>query len=310
MGVVRMLQEGTHQFDILDSESEFSPYKVLILADNITVSNELKIKLEDYIAKGGSVIATFESGLDPEKKDFNLKELGVRKKSDGPIAEDGKPVRGRPIGRHAYAEYIIPSGPIGKGLEETEHVMYMKGMQVATLPGSRILLNIVESYFNRTWEHFCSHRQTPSSGEIGNPAVVKNGQVIYFAHPLFTQYQKNAPRWCKVMFLNALNMLLADPMVKIKAPNSTLAAVNEQKENNRWILHLLHYIPERKGNDFDIVEDVIPLYDVNVSVRVPRRVKKVTMVPQNKNIKATTNNGRIEFNVPELVGHQMITLSF
>ena len=37
-------------------------------------------------------------------------------------------------------------------------------------------------------------------------------------------------------------------------------------------MHLLHYIPERRSQDIDIIEDVIPLYDVKVSIKVPEIV--------------------------------------
>ena len=29
----------------------------------------------------------------------------------------------------------------------------------------------------------------------------------------------------------------------------------------------MHYIPERRGEDFDVIEDAIPLYDVKLSVK-------------------------------------------
>ncbi len=47
-------------------------------------------------------------------------------------------------------------------------------------------------------------------------------------------------------------------------------------------IHLLHYIAERRGQAFDIIEDVIPIRDVRVTLRVPRRVQRVTMVPQER----------------------------
>jgi len=183
-------------------------------------------------------------------------------------------------------------------------------MDVEAAGGSVILANIINSYFDRTFEHFCSHRQTPSSGKAGSPAVVQNGRVIYFSHPIFTQYQKNAPRWCKVIFLNAVKILLPEPIVKLEAPTSTLTAVNEQSAENRWVLHLLHYIPERRGQDFDIIEDVIPIFNVKVSVKPPKRVKRVVQVPQNELLKSKQRDGRVEFILPELEGHQMIALDF
>jgi len=47
-------------------------------------------------------------------------------------------------------------------------------------------------YFNRTWEHFCSHRHTPSAGKPEYLAVVKHGHVVYFAQSVFSQCGQNA----------------------------------------------------------------------------------------------------------------------
>jgi hypothetical protein len=195
---------------------------------------------------------------------------------------------------------------MGEDLPETELVMYMKGLEVKPT-AAKVLLQTNVPYFNRTWEHFNSHKHTPSTGKPGYPAVTQNGKVIYFMHPIFAQYNKNAPKWCKQLVLNALKTLLPQPLVSTpKAPSSLLAFLNFQKSQNRRVLHLLQYIPERRGTDFDIIEDVIPLQNVAVSLNINTRAKTVKLVPENVSIPATSNNGRLEFIVPQLLGHQMI----
>ncbi|RPI01016.1 MAG: beta-galactosidase [Calditrichaeota bacterium] len=309
MGVTRMLQEGRHQFDLIDSRQDFSRYRVLVLPDHIPVTPEFAAKLETFVAHGGALIASFESGMDADKKEFALKSLGVRKKSDGPKDAEGRLVRGRFFPQNHYVEYLCPEDPIANGMAKTEYVMYARGMDVEAVHGDVLAWNVA-SYFDRTWQHYVSHLQTPSSGQQAGPAVIKNGSVIYFSHPIFSQYQKNAPRWCRQLFLNALEMLLPDPMVQVTAPSSTLATVNHQSAEKRYVLHLLNYIPERRGEDFDTIEEVIPLYNVAVSLKVDQTVRKVMCVPEFKTLKFTRREARIEFIVPELDGHQMILLEY
>jgi hypothetical protein len=310
MGVTRMLEQSARQFDVVDSASHLSRYKVVVLPDNIPVSEELAARLEAYLADGGAVIASFESGMDEAKSAFVLKALGVRLRSEGPRDLTGELVRGKVFMRGDYAEYVLPTGPIGKGLPETEHVMVVRGMDVQAEPGAEVLVNKVLPYFDRTYEHFCSHRQTPSSGRIGGPAVVRNGRAIYFANPIFTEYNAVAPRWDKQMFLNALDLLAPEPLVRHDGPTTMQVTVNEQAAENRWVVHLLHYIPERRSQHIDIIEDVIPLYDVKVSVRVPQHVEAVTCVPEREALAFERKGDRVEFVLPELVGHQMIALDF
>ena len=88
------------------------------------------------------------------------------------------------------------------------------------------------------------------------------------------------------------------------------AAINAQPEQNRWIVHLLHYIPERRGEAFDTIEDVIPLYDVSVSVRTPKQVKQVICQPMNMQMPFEERSGRVEFILPMIEGHQMAVIEY
>ncbi len=292
LGAVKLLQEGAVQFDIIDSHAVLDRYKVLVLPDNVPLSDDLKTRVQSYLAKGGTVLASFESGLTPDKKAFALEEWGVDLIGVAPYSPD----------------YIRTQGKIAKGLPDTELVMYEKGLEVKTRPGATVLVNVDKPYFNREWNHFSSHKHTPSSGEVAYPGIVQQGKVIYFMHPIFTQYAKNAPVWCKKLVLNALDILLPNPKVRHNGPTSLTVVLNEQPAQKREVLHLLHYIPERKGIAFDIVEDIIPLYNVSVSIHSSKKVSQVKLVPQGKKLPFTMNNGRIEISVPEVRGHQMLEL--
>ncbi|MCU0352756.1 MAG: beta-galactosidase trimerization domain-containing protein [Cytophagales bacterium] len=294
LGVVRMLQEGRHQFDVVDSQSDVSGYKVLVLPDAIPVNDALRQKLSAFVTEGGSLLVSHQSGLGPDKQAFNLPELGVQFVGEAPYSPD----------------FIVTNGgAIGKNLPKTELVMYLKGAEVKPT-GATVLAQANVPYFNRTWEHFNSHRHTPSAGKVGYPAVTQNGRVVYFMHPVFTQYARNAPRWCKQLVLNALDILLPDPLVRTPgAPSTLVATLNEQKLRNRQVLHLLNYVPERRGTDFDTVEDVPLLQNVQVSVRMARP-QTVTLAPENKPLRFSYANGRVETTVPELRGHQMVVFGF
>lgn len=309
-GATRMLEEAAHQFEIVDSAGDLVPYSVVILPDSIPVDEALAAKLQHYLDQGGKLIASFESGMDPQNRGFALKSLGVEMGDEGPRDRQGHLARGAVYSRGDYVDYILPKGEIGRGLPPTEHVMYIRGMAVQAQPGAEVLAELVPAYFDRTWEHFCSHRQTPAAGVPGAPAIVRNGNAIYFSSPIFKQYNQNAPLWCKRLLLNALNMLLPDPLIRHRGPSTLFVTLNTQPSQNRWIVHLLHYIPERRGVDFDVIEDVIPLHDVQVSVRVPQAVQSVVTAPQGTALDFTQQNGRVEFTLPKLDGHQMIELNF
>lgn len=308
-GIHSMLQEVGHQFDILDSQADFTKYKVLILPDEIPVDETLKAKIDAYLAEGGSLIASFESGMNADKSEFVLDALGVHMIDEGPRDRFGNLARGVHYERGDYAEYIIPEGVIGAGLPPTEHVMYIRGMAVNAQSDATVHAHITPSHFDRTYQHFCSHRQTPSSGETAGAAVIQNGQVIYFSSPIFSQYYYNAPKWCRTMFLNALDILLPNPVIKHAGPTTLEIMVNHQAAENRQVIHLLHYIPIRRSQ-IDIIEDVIPIYNIALSIRDDHSIKSVRLVPNNTELEFNVSDGRIEFTVPEINGHQMIEMAY
>ena len=293
-GAVRILQELRAQFNVLDSQSDLSPYKLLILPDRIQVSPALATKLEGFVASGGALIASYESGLDPNGEAFALPSLGVALVGDAPFSPD----------------FIVPRGDLGIGLPRTELVMYMKGKQVKALEGSVVEVETNVPYFNRTAEHFCSHRHTPSTGKPGYPGVVGKGRCLYFMHPVFEQYHANAPRWAKALIGNAINRLLPEPVLRVDGPSTLAATLTEQASQNRYIIHLLHYVPERRGRAFDVIEDVIPLHDLTVALKTPRAVRRVETKPGGQFLVHSVRDGRVGFTLPKLTGHEMISVEW
>lgn len=293
LGINRMLQECGYQFDILDLRMDFFKYKLLILPDEVPVDTALAKRLKSFVDLGGAVLASYRSGIDPDTGEF-APIFGISCKGPAPYSPD----------------FIAPGNAVSANLPAKEYVMYMQGMEVKALPGTEILAMVNRPYFNRTWKHFMSHCHAPSTGEPVYPGIIRNGNVIYFAHPVFSQYQNNAPSWCKQLVRNAINLLLPKPLLKHNGPSSLFTSINEQLDKNRWVVHLLHYIPERRSDTIDVIEDVIPLHELRISIRCPRPVKTVTCVPEGQCLEFKQDNDYVTFDLPKLYGHQMVAIDF
>jgi hypothetical protein len=309
-GATEMLEELAQQFDILDSKGDFLKYKVIVLPDRIPVAAELAGKLEAYLAQGGAVLASFGSGLTadmsgPAHPLFGIKTVDTAGSRD----LDGRDIRGVYFERHNYAEYVRPSPSLRAGLPDADLVMYIKGTGITALPKAEVLAEKHSSYFDRDYRHFCSHRQTPSSGTALGPAVIQTGKVVYFVHPVFEQYQMSAPRWCKQLVANALARLLPHPRVTHDGPTTLRLALNAQRGRSRLVLHCLHYIPERRCEALDVIEDVIPLSNVGIRVRTDTPVTEVRLVPAGAPLAhQPLGDGYVGFLVPSIQGHQMIEI--
>lgn len=309
-GAAMMLNEAGFQYDIVDSISDYSKYKLLILPDRIEMDDVLTDKIKAYIKSGGKVLASFESGMDAENNVFILNELGVVMQTEQLKARDGELARGRAIYRSEVADYIYPTGEIGSGLKQTEHVMYSKCVQVDAMGDAEVLTFVMEPVFYRTHDHYYSHMQAPSKGVHASAGVVGTDNTIYFAHAIFGLYRQYGMFWCRQMVVNALDILLGERLIKDSGPSTMLTTINNQTEKSRLVLHMLHYIPERRTVKMEIIEDVIPIYNINVSISAIKDVKNIYLAPQMTPIDYKIENGRINFTIDEVNGHQMVVLDY
>jgi hypothetical protein len=293
-GALRMLLESQQQFDFVDEQANWGHYRVIILPDNVLADEVLADKIRNYLHDGGKVIASYRSGLAPTGDRFALDEFGVSYVGPAPYQPD----------------YLRTREALDAGLADTEYAMYDKGLQVRPAENTDVLADLCPPYFNRTWEHFCSHRQTPPDlrEETDYPAITEccDGNVIYFAHPIFRGYRQQAVLWYKKLFLAALDRLMPDPLVTCGGPSTLQATLLRQEVENRCIVHLLHYIPERRGLAFDTIEDVIPLYNVPLSFKVPERPARVYLAPGREELDFDYDGGCVCLTVPEVVGHAVV----
>lgn len=298
-GIARLLMELSYQFDFIDSTFEFGNYRMLILPDVIPVNKELAEKLSQYIQKGGKVIASCQSGLSPDQKEFLCKELAVSYKGEAPYSPD----------------FIAPKGHLAKEMEAAEHVMYDRGTWVEAKEHADFIQLATRPVFNRSFEHFCSHLHSPSAREEVYPAVVGTRNTAYFIHPIFTTYQNMAPPWYKKLFKNEMERLLREPLVSHSGPSTVITNILEQKKENRAVLHLLHYVPVRKCKNLDIVDDIIPLYNVKVTIHLDKEIIRVYEAPDKEGLsfqqeKLSSGNYKVSFVIPGIEGHHMSVMEY
>lgn len=309
IGALRLLEESGMQFDLIDSLSDFGKYKLLVMADQVPVDAELELKLQSYMDKGGKILASFESGLAPSGKTFAMKSFGIDKIEIDDMDWKGEKSSGKDYFTNDYCDFVIPEGEIFSGLPRAEHSMYIRGLTVKAGRDTEVLSNTVKPWFYRSPEQFCSHQQTSSSGETGSPAITRLKNLLYFSHPVFTIYRKKCPLWIKKMVSNGIKMLI-DPRIFHNGPSTLKVMVNRQIEENRWIIHLLHYIPEKRAEQIEIIEDVIPLYNISLSLLTDLQPLGISIVPGNEKIEYTYNAHRADFSIPKIDGHCMIEVRF
>ena len=135
---------------------------------------------------------------------------------------------------------------------------------------------------------------------------MQHGRCGTIPFPIFGAYAQHGNVPYRLLVEKLLNRLLPAPLLRVTAPTSTEATVTRQK--NRTIIHLLQYCPERRATGLDLVEDVVPVFNVPVSVRLAKAPRQVYLAPGREPIPISYQDGRVNFTVPELRGHAMIVL--
>lgn len=292
-GAVRMLLEGKYLFNVIDLEEDFSKYKVIILPDQVRITDELERKLEVFFLGGGKVLATGQSGLKVDEDTFAI-DLGVQWLEENPYQPD----------------YFHPHFSI-RSLREASYVFYGKGEKVA-LDGGTVLGHRENPYFNRDVFTFCSHKHTPSNMQDSGPGMVESKQGIYFAWRVFEDYATKGSLPLKECVCYALDRLLGKEKTLVTSlPAQGIVTLMDQEKDGRYVNHLLYGAQVRRGEDIEIIEDILPIYDVKVDLQIPKEVKRVYLAPQMEDVHYEVDDeGVLHYTVPKVECHQMVVVDY
>jgi hypothetical protein len=293
-GLTRMMLELHHPFQFVDRLADFSPYKVLIAPDDIPFDDELAAKVQRYLDGGGALLVTHRAGLTPDGTRFAL-DLGVDYLGDAPDSPD----------------FFVAGEKLGPELGAYYQVLYDRGSRVRPHAGTEVLAHIGAPYFTRSHAQYMSHRHTPFDRVSDDPAVTQRGRVIYCHSPLFGAYRRHAVPHYREIIDNLLDRLA--PERAFTAPSLPTTAevglVRQPAAGNRTVVHLIHAVPQRRGEGVDVVEDVLPLEDISIGVRASENVRQVQLVPGEEALHHETKDGVTWVTVPKISGHQVVVFS-
>lgn len=283
-GAMRILMELGHQFLILDEFDDLSKFKLLILPDHVYLSDRLADKLEKFLEDGGKILASYFSGFSRETGEPMLKNWPIKS-----------------IKKSRYStNYLRPVGDkLGLDVEEYDYALYEPAAYVEVTGEVEVLAKVVDPYFDRTATHFCSHRQTPPYKDSGYPAIVRTPSIVYFAFPVFKAYKMHGFPMYKALVRNSINYLLPEPILKHNLPSTAEVVVRRCRGN--YIVHILHYVPQRRAEGIDIVEDVLPINDVNIALRA--HAKRAYSIPDGSELRIEQLEGYTRVFIPTVKGH-------
>jgi len=305
-GAVRMLLEEHLPFALLDREMDFSPFAVMIFPDAIRFDEKLTAKVGSYLQAGGKVFLTGESGLRSDHTGFAF-DLGADWEGASPFLPD----------------YIQPRADLRPEFTTAPFVHYQRSQRIKVRDGQS-LGEVYDPWFNRTFAHFSGHQHAPPRPDpSGYACGVRRENLVYLAHPSFAAYRAMGHLTCRRFVAKCLRHLLgAEEPVRTNLPSSARLTLTRQEEENRWMVHLLYATRlsrggaialdagtvQSAGRNVEVIEELLPLSNIDVSVRVGTPIHTVRLEPQGEEIPFREADGFVHFHLAGFCCHQMVAL--
>lgn len=292
-GCAKILLEGKYLFDVIDLESDFSKYKVIILPDIIRVDDRLNKILGEYVMNGGKLLASGESGItDNNNFAFDFGAEYIEKSKYQP-------------------SYFKPKFKPGD-LEISSYVMYSPGHVIKPFMGIEHG-EFLESYFNRDVFTFCSHQHTPPKLNRSSSGMTEGRDGIYIPWSIFNEYNQMGSYILKQMVIFALDRLLGkNKTLETTLPAQGIVTLQHQPDKHRYVQHSLYATPVLRGkkSSLEVIEDIIPVRNIDFIINPGRKIQSIYLAPQMIPLTFHQTDGIVKYKLDKLECHQMIVLEY
>jgi hypothetical protein len=291
-GTANMLLEMHYDF-VPANEKNLDSLTTLILPSEPCLSDAQAAAISEWVRRGGKLLV-FEAGALNSSKSHFLLDVGADY-----------------LGASEYdCDYTVVTTSLSARLVTSPFLNYSPGFRTKLTTGET-LAAIREPYFSRTYGHYNGHANTPYQLEDSVfPAVVRNGNILFFAHPLDRLYYANGLRLHRELFKNAIDLLDLEPVLKVTGlPSSGRVSLLRQEAKSRYIAHLL-YSPALQRGDCKVIEDFPPIPSVALEARLHQHVVKVRTIPDGKVLAFTQENGVLKVAVPTFTMHTGVVLEY
>ena len=272
-GAARILFEEKYLFDVIDEYELENGYPLIVVAQDIPLTDKVISSLKAHVQKGGKILAVGQSAK-------SLQENGVELGFKNMQKDDCAPA-------YFLAKYNT------KGAQNTPLVVYTSVYSLEAT--GEVLADKISPYFKREGERFCSHKQTPCDYDKVSPAITQGKDGIAVAADLFALYDTDGGMTAKVLLSPLVERLIGEKRIQTTLPSTGKVALYERE--NGHVLHLCYANIIARGKT-EVIEDVVTLSSVKVCLRLDKP-SKVLLQPENKEIPFTYENGRVQFELKD-----------
>ena len=298
-GWVKLLTESRVQFDVVEPETKWERYALLILPDGLAVNEATASRLDAFITGGGAVMVAHQAGLVAGTEKTWLERHGLHFAGMSPF----KPA------------YLVPQLNFTGEIPSYEYALYEGASQWRAESPATVLALLGEPLFQRSPQHYTSHEQTPFDHTTSYAALARSNRVGLFAFPLGQSYYNQGYWIYRQAFQKILRELLPAPLVQTDAPLSTELTLTHQAarpdlgRKARYLVHIINFSPVRRTpRHTDFYEDPIPLTNLTVRINLPLGVSTARAVVAGADLPPRrASSGGVEVLVPRVLIHEVVS---
>lgn len=267
-GASRILAELKIAFDTVNEDCDFSKYRLLILPDDIQITDKLYEKLEAF---DGSILSSGSSIREGKLWDY--------------ISEFEKDTN-----THCFYKW-----------NDEVCGAYNLGIRMKS---DCSVIDYIEPYYNEAYDGRHYFFYVPPKDSIGYSVVAKSGNRAHISFNIFEAYLIHGAIFHKDLVNSLIYDLLDNRRIETDLPSTSRVTLAEGKDFD--MLHVKVTYPEIR-NTRGIIEEhtCVP---AGRTVAVVGEYKKVRTLPDMKKVKSKRVNGRTFITLPEICAYQPFIL--
>jgi len=302
-GLYYALLEGRFLFDFVHEErlglEDLKKYSALLLPNTALLSDRQCSQLRAYVEAGGSLLATFETGLYTERNErraeFGLGDVfGIRKAGD-PIATNG----------NGYMARIEKPHEILKGFAGTNWIPGAEN-RVPVAPVEGAVLTVVPGVVG-----YPPELSYPPQSRTDEPAVVVRekgrSRLIYFPGDIERTMWKTGHTDLARLLQNSIRWVAgANPPVTVEGEG--VIEIFAWETQAGFAVHVLNYTNPAMHRGW--IRNFYPIGAQKVRMKLPagRRVTRVELLRAEADIPFRVTANAIEFTIPTVLDYEVAAM--
>ena len=264
-GVARMMSELKLSYDVVNEDMELSKYKLLILPDEIQITEKLSQKLKAF---EGAVLST-----------------------------------GTSIAKDCIWDFVsdFEKDTNDEGFYIFENEVYGQKYCGLKMKSDYSISDYVEPYFNKEFDGFHGYFYVPPKDPAGYSSIARKGNRVHICFEVFKAYMEFGALFHRELITHFINELLPDRLIKAdNLPSTSRASLRYGGDYALFQLKVTY--PEHWGNRGIIDEhNVLP---AGRTVGIKGEYQKAFTLPEMAEIELTNDAGYSYIKLPEVTGYK------